>query len=113
MNGLLIRWAIAVAMRKPAPARIPLSNMERVRQRDYFAVYLGTKDDRRRFVVTEVLEQGVKGFWFLGSGSDREERTIPYDQFRDYEVLITHYFAELEIGYTSAVEFLLKRLIRY
>lgn len=41
--------------------------------------------DRQRFVVTEVLEQGVKGFWFLGSGSDREERTISYDTLGDYQ----------------------------
>lgn len=87
--------------------------MQRVRQRDYFAVHLGPKNDRRRFIVTEVLEDGLKGFWFLGSGSQREERTIPNDQLGDYEVLITHYFAEMEINYTSAVEFLLRRLVRY
>ncbi|MDX1010488.1 hypothetical protein GOE08_27025 [Sinorhizobium medicae] len=113
MKAFFIRRAIVVAMRKPAPDRIPLSNMAKVRQRDYFAVYLGTESDRQRLVVTEVLEQGVKGFWFVGSGSDREERTISHDTLGDYEVLITHHFAELKISYFPGVEFLLKQPLRY
>ncbi|MEY9583331.1 hypothetical protein ABIA15_002088 [Sinorhizobium fredii] len=54
MKPFLIRRAIVVAMRKPADC-IPLSNMTKVRQRDYFAIYLCMKGDRQRFVVTEIL----------------------------------------------------------
>lgn len=49
------------------------------------AIYLCMVGDRQRFVVTEILAQSVKGFWFLGSGSDHEERTISYDTLGDYQ----------------------------
>lgn len=113
MSNYLKRLAIKFAMLKPAPDRIPLSNMERVRQRDYFVVNFGPKGDNQRFLVREVLPQGFGGLWFLGSGSENEERTIPNSDLRLYQIRITHYFGELEIRYTSAIEFILKHAIRY
>ncbi|TBG89359.1 hypothetical protein ELG67_09785 [Rhizobium leguminosarum] len=106
MYPSLLRRAIAVAMRKPAPDHIPLSNMERVRLRDYNAVYLGDDQDQIRFLVREVLPHGLRGFWFLGSGSDSEIRTISNRELQNYSLLITRYIGELEITYTSPLGFL-------
>ncbi|WP_430256845.1 hypothetical protein [Neorhizobium sp. DAR64872/K0K18] len=113
MFRFLKRLAIKYAMRKPAPDRIPLSDMERVRQRDYFVVTFGPEGDRQRFLVRQVLPEGFSGLWFLGETSNSEERTIPNSDLDNYEVLITHYFGELEIRYSRASEFILKHFFRY
>jgi hypothetical protein len=87
--------------------------MERVRQRDYFVVNLGPSDDRQRFLVREVLPEGLAGLWFQGNTSESEPRTISNAELAGYEILITHYFGEMEIRYSSSIEFLLKHSVRY
>ena len=113
MKRHLIRWATRLAMLRPAPDRIPLSNMERVRERDYFVVNLGPPDDPQRFLVREVLPDGLAGLWFQGNTSVSEPRTIPNTDLGQYDIRVTHYFGELELRYSSTVEFLLKHSIRY
>lgn len=109
----LKRLAIKLAMRKPAPDRIPLSDMARVRQRDYFVVNFGPKDDRQRFLVRHVMPEGFTGLWFQGNGPNSEERTIPNAELTNFELLITHYFGELEIRYSWSLEFIIKHSFRY
>lgn len=113
MSHFLKRRAIELAMRKPAPDRIPLSDMARVRQRDYFVVTFGPEEDRQRFLVRQVMADGFAGLWFHADSSEGDERTIHNEELNHYELLITHYFGELEISYTWPLEFIAKYFVRY
>jgi len=113
MSIYLKQLAIKLAMRKPAPNRIPLSDMARVRQRDYFVVTFGPEGDRQRFLVRKVVPHSFLGLWFEDKSSKSEERTIPNEDLAKYELLITHYFGELEIRYSKPLEFILKHFFKY
>ncbi|WP_417419103.1 hypothetical protein [Hoeflea sp.] len=101
---LFIR-ATRLGLRKKSPSRIPLSG-PRVFARDYYSVSLSDKDDPWRFLVQSETATGFAGLWFDRVGEPGEEREVPYDDLPKFGILITQYFGELEIRFTSALEFL-------
>lgn len=103
MPGLM-RLALARAMKKPAPERIPLTGYDRLKERDYFQVSLLNED--QRLLVQSVQEDGVVGLMFEGLGEPNEVR-LQYDHLPDYELEIIHYFDELELRYSRPWWFLL------
>jgi hypothetical protein len=104
--------AIQLVMRRPAPSRIPLSGMDRLRERDYFLVEFGDEVAPRSFLVKSLDEQRINGLWYP-AGSDRPlKASFPKERVCDYDILITHYLAELEIKYTSAIIFLIHHHLR-
>lgn len=113
MPALIKILAINLAMRKPAPDSIPISNMERVRKRDYFVVTLGPENDRNKFLIRQLTDDGFSGLWFEGAGSRSTERNISYSELHNLNVLITHYFRTVEIRYYSPTEFVFKYLLGY
>ena len=110
LTRTLYRWAATIAMRRPAPNRIPLAgNVEAVRARNYSMVHLGGDTDPMRFLLREIEPAGFRGLWFPGPGSESEERLISDDEIPRHSILITFYFHELELRYSSALRFVLHR----
>lgn len=89
-----------------APSRIPLSGYERLKQRNYYTVNLEGPSDRG-LLVERLTSEGVAGLWFNGPSSHSEQRTLSSDQLLGFDLLITHYWRELELRYRSPLTFLL------
>lgn len=109
MKALLYKWAIKLAMKRPAPSRIPLSGYERVRTRNYATASLEAEDGNPSFLVTEVLPNEMRGLWFPGAGPDSEERIVSNSELSSFNLIITYYFHELELRYRSPVRYLAAR----
>lgn len=101
--------AIRLAMLKPSPQRIPLSG-NIVYKRDYFLVYLGDRADRQRFVVLSADGRATTGLWFNRYHEDGAEASVKHTALPDLDLNIIHYAHELEIEFTSALEFLAHQL---
>jgi hypothetical protein len=104
--------AIERAMSKPAPARIPMSGKDRLRERDYFVVYLGDNRDPLRFLVQRIDNAQLHGIWFIDGPDKREERSISIEDASQYDLSITQYFAELEIPYKNGAVLLLSNALQ-
>src|SRR5690349_22471028 len=102
LKAQLSRAAISIAMKTPAPSIIPMSRD--LETRNYCGVNLGDKDDPWKFVVTGVGKQGVTGLWF--SAREPGEASIGFGQLPDYSVTIVLYLQELELRYSSQLEFI-------
>lgn len=105
----LYKKAIELAMRRPAPNRIPLTDPERVRLRNYFTANLGDDVDRWRFLVRATSSKGVSGLWFADGQDEPSEASISNSELSNYKLQIKHYFAELELLYDSAIDFVFGR----
>lgn len=104
--------AIWLALRKPAPERIPLSDRQRTSARDYFLVYLDDGEVRWRFLVRGANKFGVDGLWYEDDATQGVPTSIPTSNISDYRPRITQYFGEMEIAYDSYAEFVLYQIFR-
>lgn len=57
------------------------------------------------------MEGGFSGLWFEQIGEEGEERTIEFNNLAQYDILIIHYYKELEIKFSSAIEFWLNSIL--
>lgn len=110
MKNWLYKLAIRRALLKKSPDRIPLSG-ERVFLRNYYTANLGDNEHRWRFIVQREVADGFVGLWFEKIGKESEERTINFNKLAEYDILIVHYYKELEIRFSSAIEFWLNNLL--
>src|SRR5690606_28462979 len=103
-------WALRWAMRRPSPLMIPVSDLERMRRRNYATVHLGDSDHPYRFLVRSVEAAHASGLWFFGEDSRSEERAIALNEICNFDLRVTYYFHEIDLRYGSAWSYLLARL---
>lgn len=92
------RFAIGLALKKPAPDTVPLTGEERLRERDYYLVTLGTLD-AEMFVVDKLVPEGVDGLEWAGRGTNSVRKIIRNPLILSRPLKIKHYFRELEFIY--------------
>lgn len=115
-GSVTLRTAINLAMKKPSPEAIPLSDWDKVRKRDYFTVYLGDRDDNRRFLAQSAMPSGLTGLWFTGKTTNQgmlpNEACVPFNLIEQFIPEFIFYYRELEFRYKSATKFLLVIFLR-
>lgn len=99
-----LKSALAIALRKPAPERIPLSDWPRVRARDYCSVMFGAVADDRGFLADKLRADEVEGRW-VSRFAQPEPATIQLDDLNSMPIAIHQYVGEVEIVYSSPSEF--------
>jgi hypothetical protein len=110
INAILKKFAIRLAMRRPAPTEIPMARISGRLTRNYFSVYLGDSDEPRKFVVQRINNFGLSGLWFNDPAQVGNAASIPYDCLKQFDLVIVYYLDELEFLYTSAPGFILKQV---
>jgi hypothetical protein len=110
MKNWFYKLAIRRALLKKSPTRIPLSG-GRVFLRNYYTASLGDDENRWRFLVQSEVADGFSGNWFERIDGEAEERIIEFNNIAEYDVLIVHYYKELEIRFSSAIEFWLNSIL--
>lgn len=103
------RFAIGLALKKPAPAIIPLSGPERLRSRDYCVVTLGSRDGEL-FMAEKMLPTGIEGREWAGRGSDHVQVTKANPRILTPPLKIKHYYRDIELDY-GAPEFCLTAVL--
>lgn len=106
MKAELYRSAVSLALRRKAPSRIPMSDPQKLRSRNYFTVSLGDNNDRRLFLVESIQDQGMSGLWFDEHGTPYQA-SIGNLALCQFVFLASHYIREIELRYDSAIEFVL------
>ncbi|MCA0044126.1 hypothetical protein [Celeribacter litoreus] len=102
----LVKFAISVALKRKAPKQIPLSGIERLRERNYYSVVLREERTQARFRVESVKKQGLEGYWFE-FGSHGQEASLPNQNIKRLHLEIKHYAYELEITHRTGIDFLM------
>lgn len=105
IQTMLVRSALKLAMRHEVPAMIPMSGSE-VKQRNYSVALLVDLEGPSSLWVEKVLPDGVEGKWFDTKDAKPEAKKISNAQLDQFRLEITQYLRELEIQYTSAVEYI-------
>jgi hypothetical protein len=100
----VILQALRIALRKPAPNMIPLSEREKVRVRDYYSAMFADDQDERGFLVDQLDGENVVGRWVCRTG-EPENAVLPIDEISVKLLTIRQFIGELEIQYTSPTEF--------
>ncbi|TQM93632.1 hypothetical protein BD293_2275 [Roseinatronobacter monicus] len=108
LKNSISNFAIKNAIKRPAPAIIPLSGLQRMRERNYYTIRLFCKSTNDRFIVKRMNNNGLEGYWFSESdnGGGRDA-SVPHRSIPLFDVEIKHYAQELEIIYKSYFKFLL------
>lgn len=109
---IVLATAMSLAMRRPAPARIPLSGFERMQARDYFEVTLKNLKDGKVALITASDKIGVDGI-LVPTNEDTSNFRINYKNFNDYSISIIHYYGEIKIEYTDPLIFIIRYLVKY
>lgn len=104
--------AIDVAMRRPAPRIIPLSDPDKMKNRDYFVLHLGDNENPWRFLVESKGKQGMYGRWYDDDVQDGVSASIPAISLLEFSMHITQYFGELELRYRSCFKFLVYQFLQ-
>ncbi len=104
--------AIGRALGRPAPNEIPLSG-NRLIERNYYTVALGSVHDGWRFTVQSIVSQGLDGAWHEGGFGPGLPASFPKASLSQCPLQISYYVRELQISYTSAVKFLVHQLTFY
>lgn len=94
-----LKRALVIALKKPAPNRIPMSVPEKVRARDYYTTMFEPGGDEG-FLVDEVAGDQVRGRW-VSFGQAPREATIDLAELASMPLEIRQYLAELELKYSS------------
>lgn len=104
-NPAVIMQALAIALKRPAPNVIPLSEWEKVRVRNYSSSVFDDDVNERGFLVDQLDGDSVIGRW-VSHASEPENATLSIDQIALKPLTIRQYIGELEILYTSPTEFI-------
>lgn len=102
----LLKAAIKLALRKPAPTLIPRS-LPRAASVDCFMVTLTGSVDDWSLLVDTAGPCGIKGRW-LDAGSYDRPVSIPWTNLRDAEFQCTHFLGPFEFEYRSPQTLLLR-----
>lgn len=104
--------AIGWALGRPAPNSIPLSG-NRVMERNYYTVELGSVDDGWVFSVQSIVSQGLNGHWYQDGFAPGIPASFPKASLSHCPLQIDYYIRELEIRYASPIKFLVHQLTFY
>jgi hypothetical protein len=103
-----MREAIGLAVWRPAPNRIPLSDPDKVKLRNY-----GTAELRDGsgyvFVVDYVTSRGVLVDVLAPDGGEPSRATILNSALPSFRLAVRHYLREIEVAYTSPLEYVVHR----
>src|SRR3546814_5576617 len=73
-GAFITREAVRIALRRPAPIRVPTSG-ESINYRNHYVVYLD--DERGRLWVEKLTPSGVEGVWYNRGDDAMHEACIP------------------------------------
>lgn len=102
----LLKAAITLALRKPAPTLIPRS-LPRAATIDCFVVTLSESIGNWSLLIDSAGPHGVEGRW-LEAGSYDRPVGIPWTNLRDAEFQCTHFLGLFEFEYRSPQTLLLR-----
>src|SRR5690349_20831001 len=106
--------ALGLALARPAPSTIPLSDRDLVGRRNYSGVYLTDRERNLRYVARYTTRNGVRASTYALSGEgEGTESAVLNSALPQLELLIVDYYGATEIRYDSDLEFLIHRLIGY
>ena len=103
----MLKWSIGRALKKPSPNKIPLSNPEKLRKRDYYTVNI-TGSDGSQYLARSLSGDKISALKLDPDSEKPEEVNIDLAQVQISSLRITRYFAELEHSYQSPVLFIMK-----
>jgi len=105
-----MREAVGLAVWRPAPSRIPLSNPDKVKHRNYGTAQL-RDGSGYVFVVDYVTTRGVLVDVLAPEGGEPSRATIPNAALPYFKLSVTHYNREIEVAYSSALEYVVHRYL--
>ncbi len=105
----LHRLAIEWALRKPAPSSIPLSNLELIRDRNYYSVKL---KGEREFLCDSVTGENITGRWIKHIPNDIEQinAEISFTDAYAMQLEIRQYLGEMEYHYHNSILFIIAHI---
>ena len=97
------KWFIPSLLKKPCPERIPRTGEKAESINCYVVAY----DDGEipYFIATSALPDGLKGIKWNGKMFD-EEVELSWEDLRDKDLRISHYYGTAEVIYTSIYRYL-------
>lgn len=107
-----IKRALLIVTEKPAPDRIPLSDPDRLRARDYYTAMFQPENDERGFLVDSLLGNAVAGRWVSQSHAP-EPAVVNLPDLKTVPLEIHQYLGQIEIVYTSPREFVLHHFLQF
>ena len=99
----LVKQAIRVALKKPAPSRIPMDR-DRAKGNDFFSVRLLDDDDAYNIIAQELVNQGLIGKQWSGD-SYEYQISVPNNFLFEINLEITHYYKHVRATYEGPLEF--------
>ena len=99
------KLALKLALRKVAPSSIPLSDGEKILQRDYHSVTL--REGENHFLCKSLSGNLVQGYWVPIQAEEPEIQEIPLSRANEMLFYVRQYLRELEFRYSSDISFLL------
>lgn len=113
LKNWIYRLAIRRALKKPSPARIPLS-LPRAATNDFFEVnVLAHGADTKSFYISGQERKSYVGVYFPYPYGAGPRGRFPVSKVHNYKVQIRHYLRGYEFSTSSPVIFLLQQLVRY
>lgn len=104
----LTSQAIKLALRRPAPQRIPRT-LPKAIDVDCFVVQIGDDKNKWLFLGESSNSKGIEGYWWDGD-SYNLPCSISFESISSRRVEITHYINVYEFNFTSPIKFLLFEL---
>lgn len=109
----MVRWAIRVTRRRPAPDTIPLSP-PRAFGNDFYQAELYELHDSNKYMLIDTLsERGVEGIFFNGVGESAFPASIPNENLGLFRLEVRYYLRGYELHTKTAAMFLLQWLTYY
>jgi len=112
LRRILINYAISKASSKPAPDRIPLSGIERLVGRDYYVLWFGTDEDKRRFLFRRKIFGGVSGLSFPEDSNEGEDANLTSEELLTRNITIEQYYRQSQFEYQGVLEFFVYNFFR-
>ena len=107
----LVRYAVKIALRRPAPDSFPIIDLKEMRSRYYYLVYFSSDQESWKFQACSIEKQEMTGrIWQNPGVSPPTDHTIPISSIPGLKVEIIFYYRELELNYSSSVRFLLSNI---
>ena len=100
---LIVQYVVKIALHRPAPDRIPTSDPEKMRSRNYYSVFFSSGPESWKFLVRSIEKHGMTGYlWTDPTNSNPIKYTILNSSIPSLELEIQFYYREMKLKYSSS-----------
>lgn len=107
----IVIWALKLALRSPAPDRIPRT-LPKAKGVNCFVIQIGDGEEKWPFLAQTCNSYGLEGIWWNGENY-KLPCCLSFAGIDGRRIEITHYIGTYEFTYTSPIKFLLAELSGY